>query len=101
MSRSKVRKYEFGIPVTNINKTGGLFSVTQAGQLWVTARALIDFDLEVLPEDQTDKVRITLEAVRWQEVDILPLINQPEWKSILAWIMKGAYNNLTSILSNQ
>jgi hypothetical protein len=93
------RKFEFGMPVTSKDKTGGLFSIRNIGQLWITAKALVDPELTRLPEDQPEGVSIAIESVKWQEVDILPIIQQPEWKAILASFTKAAYNNLQSILS--
>ena len=102
MSNTKLRRrYEFGIPVTNIDKTGGLFSIRNAGQLWITARALVPPEMKQLPEDQPEGVSITIESVKWQEVDILPLAQQPEWRSILASFTKASYNNLCSILNDK
>jgi hypothetical protein len=100
MSTKLRRRYEFGIPVTNIDKTGGLFSVRNAGQLWLTCRALIPPEIERLPEDQPEGVKITIESVKWQEVDILPLVQQAEWKAIGVSLTRAAYSNLISILND-
>jgi hypothetical protein len=103
-ARSKIRKFQFSVPLTTTNKKNGLFSIQQVGQLWITARAVIDAEsmpFGMLPTEQPLGVRITLEEVKYMEVDILPLTQQAEWKTIEISLMKAAYNNLCSILNNE
>jgi hypothetical protein len=100
-NRPKVRNFEFGVPLTSINKKDGTFTVQHAGQLWIKAKALIDSDLTVLPPEMPkDGIRITLIFVGYEGVNILPLTEQAEWKAIGVSLTKAAYSNLQSILND-
>jgi len=101
--RTKLRKFSFSIPITKINKSDGLFSVQQSGELVVTATARISGSLEDLPLDfaESGEVKITLESVKFGDCDILPVLNLPDARILLASINKAAMNHLSSILKSE
>lgn len=101
--RYKLRKFSFSIPLTKINKSDGLFSVQQAGELTVLAEARIAGSLADLPVDfaESGEVKISLLEVKFQEVDILPVLALPDARPLLLSINRAAANNLSSILQSE
>jgi|SRR5579859_4379244 len=103
MSRPKLKRFSFIIPITKINKSDGLFSVQNAGELLVTATARISGSLEDLPIDfaESGEVKIFIESVKYCDVDILPVLNLPEARPLMISINRAAYNSLSSILKSE
>jgi hypothetical protein len=98
-NRAKVTKFSFSLPIPKISKAEGLFSVGSAGQIDVFAKALIAPELQDLPLvfAESKEVRIFLESAVYQKIDILPVLQLPEAKLLLASIHRAAYNTLLSI----
>lgn len=101
--RPKLKKFQFSIPLTKINKSDGLFSVQNAGEMIVVAEARISGSLADLPVDFADsgEVKISILSVTFQEVDILPVLGLPDARPLLASINRAAANNLSSILQSE
>ena len=98
-NRAKVTKFSFSLPIPNITRENGLFTVGAAGEINVFAKALIDPEIEALPIEFAPRkeIRITIESAVYQKVDILPVLQLPEAKPLMDSIMRAAYNSLVSI----
>lgn len=108
MSRTKGTKFisfSFTLPIPSIKKDSGRLFVDKAGEMLICAKARIAASLGDIPlafaDPKEEEVKITLESVHFNGTDILPVLNLPDARPLLASVNRAALNNLQSILSNK
>lgn len=103
MSRTKLRKFQFSIPITEIKNSDGLFQVQKAGEMLITATGKIAASLEDMPLDfaENGEVKIIIESIEFNGVDIAPIFRLPDAKPLLAMVNRASWNHLKSILEDK
>src|ERR1700683_1773731 len=97
---NKYLSFSFTVPIPNITKEKGRLFVDKAGELLVCAKARIAAALAeqgiplAFADLKDDEIRITLETVHFNGIDILPVLNLPDAKPLLASVNRAALNNL-------
>lgn len=108
MSRNKGTKFisfSFIMPIPAIQKEEGRLFIGQAGEMKICCKARIAASLGDMPtifaDPKQDEIKITLESVTYNEVDILPVLNLPDARPLLASINRASLNNLRSIYDHK
>lgn len=98
-NRAKSTKFSFALPLPKISREKGLFQVGSAGEVNIFCKVLIDPEIQELPLifAPRKEIRITIESAVYQKVDVLPILELPEAKSLFDSVMRAAYNNLVNI----
>jgi hypothetical protein len=100
--RNKFISFSYTIPIPSIKKDSGRLFIDKAGELLICAKAriiasLAETLLNPLREWNDEEVRITLESVHFNGVDILPVLQLPDARPLLTSINRAAMNNLINI----